>query len=329
MSELSHAPGSWSLVTFTGEESALAELAGLRPRFSGMRFVAVVPALMVAPADIAVLVDTDSRLATQLGIRDTTSWMVDGRGTVAHRWEGVPEAEAVAVYAARSPMPSGAPAWLFPVLAAAVLIVGIGAWASTRPAEVPAPPLAVAAAPAPAPTPAPAPPVEEATPGDAAGGEATADAEATPEAGPPGGAPGKKGKWTPPGRIGDWQITPKEQAAQGSLDGDVLTLKSSPDKAISACHAPVPLSGLKKVAGEWKLAGVSGKGAKLSVREIGADSKPVKDKDAWTVAARGKGTVDWKAFSTDVPVAAGATQARVCLELDAGGGSVSVRKLGL
>lgn len=329
-------PATWSIVTFTADEAALAELAGLQPRFVGLRFVAVVPSPMVAPSGVTVLVDQDGRLASSLGVDGTVTYVLDGRGTIAHSWPGVPEHEAITVYSARPPLPSGAPMWLFPVLAAAVLIVGIVAWASTRQpttvdlASIPPAP-AVTAAPAPVAEPAAGEEVaaaEAPAEGAEAGAEAEPEADAPDAAGP--AAPGGPGKRVRVAKnvIGGWQITPRDEAASlGSVSGDVFTLKASATKPTLACRDAVDLKGTLTFSADLKVDGVTGKPARLSIRELGADKRPIKDAAAHAILGRAKGTAGWKSYSVDVKPAAGAVSARVCLDLEAGKGSASVRNL--
>ncbi|GDX82317.1 hypothetical protein LBMAG42_41280 [Deltaproteobacteria bacterium] len=317
------ATGTWSIVTFTESEADLAEVAELRPQFSGMRFVAIVPHPMAAPADLAVLVDQDSRLATQLGVRTTRSFVVDGRGTVCHHWDGVPEHEAVAVYAARPPMPSGAPVWLFPVLATIVLLAGIFAWTTTH---APAAALDLASIP-------PAPVVAasaEAAPVEAAEAEApvaepAGDVEAPEAAGADAAPAGKPGKG-PRNIIGGWTVFPKAQAASIASDNaGSFTLKAVPDQMAVACRAPAPLTGKTTVSAEWNVAGVTGKAARLKYKQMDAAGKPIKDASGWTVVARGKATAGWAPATAAITPTAGAVSGVLCVEVDAGAGSVQVR----
>ena len=312
MSILLAATGTWSIVTFTDNPTDLAQLADLRPQFSGMRFVAVVPVPMDAPADLAVLVDSGSRLATQLGVRGTRSFVLDGRGTVCHQWDGVPEHEAVAVFAARPPLPSGAPAWLFPVLATIVLLAGIGAWMGTH---CPAPAVELASPP-PVVQAAPPAPVEAAV--EAAPAEAAPAAELTPAGRP------RRG---PPNLIGDWTVQPKGEAASvASDDGTTFSLSALAARGVSACRPPVPLTGPLKVSAEWNVSGVSGKAARMVFKQLDAAGKPLGGATGRAVVSRGKESGGWKAVSADVSPGAGATRGSLCIEMDAGAGNVQVRK---
>lgn len=319
------ATGTWSIVTFTDSEADLAEVAELRPQFSGMRFVAIVPHPMAAPADLAVLVDQDSRLATQLGVRTTRSFVVDGRGTVCHHWDGVPEHEAVAVYAARPPMPSGAPVWLFPVLATIVLLAGIFAWTTTH---APATALDLASIP-------PAPVLAAAQ--EAAPVEAEPEAEAPVEAAAAdAGAPEAEGEGSPnpaakPGKgprnvVAGWTVFPKAQATTIASDNaGSFTLKAVPDQMAVACRPPAPLSGKTTVSAEWNVTGVTGKAARLKYKQLDAAGKPIRDASGWTVIARGKGTAGWVPATATITPTTGAASGMFCLEVDAGAGSAQVR----
>ena len=312
MSILLAATGTWSIVTFTDNPTDLAQLADLRPQFSGMRFVAVVPVPMDAPADLAVLVDSGSRLATQLGVRGTRSFVLDGRGTVCHQWDGVPEHEAVAVFAARPPLPSGAPAWLFPVLATIVLLAGIGAWMGTH---CPAPAVELASPP-PVVQAAPPAPVEAAV--EAAPAEAAPAADLTPAGRP------RRG---PPNLIGDWTVQPKGEAASvASDDGTTFSLSALAARGVSACRPPVPLTGPLTVGAEWNVSGVSGKAAILVFKQSDATGKVVKGPAGRTVVSRGKDSLGWKAATAEVTPTAGASHGSLCVEIDAGAGKVQVRK---
>lgn len=313
-------PATWSIVTFTEDEAALAALAALQPRFARIRFVAVVPTPMIAPGEVSVLVDQDGSLARALGVTETRTFVVDGRGTVAHSWADVPEPEAVAVYSARPPLPSGAPAWLFPVLAAAVLIAGIAAWASTRPpaaadlASIPPAPV-VAAAPA-----EPVEPAAEAAPADPAedGADDAEEADASAK-------PGRKGKG-PANLIGGWQVVPRDRAAAvASLSGAELTLKATADKQVVACREPVALTGSTHFSVDWKVSGITGKPARIMIKQLGSDKKPIRDAAARALLGRAKATKGWATLEADVKPAGGAVTGRMCLELDPGEGSVTVR----
>ena len=302
-------PGTWSLVTFTSDAAAIAALGELQSRHPSFRYVAIVPIALDAPTGVAVLVDVGGRLADAVGVRTTHTFVVDGRGTISHQWHGVPEAEAVAVYAERPAMPSGAPAWLFPVLAAAVLIVGIGAWAGTRTPSTPAPPALVK-------------PIVEAT-GDVAegDGEEAAEDEAEAPAGAAGGKRGARGN-----KVGDWAIRPPKAAAESAtLDGDTLILSASADAVRSACKGPIELTGPVTVEAEWKLDGIAGGVAKLVARQADANGKVIRGPTGRSMVARGKGTGQWKAVTAEVTPADGAAKLFVCLELDKGAGSASIR----
>ncbi len=307
--------GTWSIVTFTESEADLAEVAELRPQFSGMRFVAIVPRPMATPPDLAVLVDQDSRLATQLGVRTTRSFVVDGRGTVCHHWDGVPEHEAVAVYAARPPMPSGAPVWLFPVLATIVLLAGIFAWTTTHAptaaldlASIPPAPVIAATA--------------EPTPVEGAAA-AEAPSEAAADAGDASAAKPGRG---PRNVIGGWKVIPKEQAATiASDDAGTFTLNAVPTQMAVACRPAAPLTGKTTVSAEWNVTGVTGKSARLKYRQMDASGKPIRDRSAWTVLARGNSTAGWTPATATITPAATAATGLLCIEVDAGAGTVSVR----
>ena len=206
-------------------------------------------------------------------------------------------------------MPSGAPAWLFPVLAAAVLIVGIGAWAGTRTPSTPAPPALVK-------------PIVEAT-GDVAedDGEEAAEDEAEAPAGAAGGKRGARGN-----KVGDWAIRPPKAAAESAtLDGDTLILSASADAVRSACKGPIELTGPVTVEAEWKLDGIAGGVAKLVARQADANGKVIRGPTGRSMVARGKGTGQWKAVTAEVTPADGAAKLFVCLELDKGAGSASIR----
>lgn len=302
------ATGTWSIVTFTDNAADLAQLADLRPQFSGMRFVAVVPVPMDAQSDVVVLVDCGARLATQLGVRTTRSFVVDGRGTVCHQWDGVPEHEAVAVFAARPPLPSGAPAWLFPVLATIVLLAGIGAWMSTHAP----PPVVTLASPPPAVVVAAAPAPAEAVVEEAPAAELS-----------PAGRP-RRG---PPNLIGDWTVQPKGEAASvASDDGTTFSLSALAARGVSGCRPLVPLAGPLKVSAEWNVSGVSGKAAMLVVKQSDGTGKVVKGPAGRTVVSRGKDSGGWKAVTAEVTPTAGASHGSLCIEMDAGAGKVQVRK---
>lgn len=319
-------PGTWTLVTFTDSDTAVGELAALHSRFGGIRCVAVVPAPLVAPPGVAVVVDQDGALAASLGVTGARTFILDGRGTVTHGWSGLPEAEAVAVFSARSPMPSGAPPWLFPVLAAGVLVAGIGAWAWSRAPEAPvvaAPPVAVAP-PAAAPAAEVAPPAE----GEVAAAPGGDEGAVAPDADGPGArAPGgKKG-----GRknvFGEWTVVPRPRADEiASLQGTTLVLKALADAPVTACTAPKPLAGGATVSAEWKLDGVAAKGAKFMARQVDAAGKGIKDPAARAALGRGGGTAGWAPVSATLAPVGGATDYVVCVDIVAGSGSVSVRNL--
>lgn len=330
------AAGTWSFVAYTSNPEALTALEELQGRFPTLRFMAVVPEMVTVPEGLTQLTDRGGRLASSMGIAGgaTRTYAIDGRGTVCHHWDGVPEAEAVHVFADRPAMPSGAPAWLFPVLAAAVLVAGIVTWGMTRPAPTtvdlstvpPAP--AVAAAPVAAPVPpvaatpeAAAPEAEEgALPEDALGG---AEEGTAPQGAPITPAKGKKGAAT----VDGWQILPRDAgSAHVSAADGVLRLNAMPAADLLACREPVALTALTAVAAGWKLSGVEGKpGARLTVRMLDAAGKPVKGSNV--VVGRARGTLDWTPLATKVTAAEGAVEGRICLELSKGSGTVELRKL--
>lgn len=319
-------PGSWTLVTFTDSDTVVGELAALHSRFGGIRCVAVVPAPLAAPPGVAVVVDQDGALAASLGVTASRTFILDGRGTVTHAWSGLPETEAVAVFSARSPLPSGAPAWLFPVLAAGVLVAGIGAWAWSRAPEAPV----VAAPPVAAAPPVEAAATEVAPPaaGEAAAPGADDEAAMAPEAdGPAAPAPGgKKG-----GRknvFGEWTVAPRPRAAEiASLQGNMLVLKALADGPVTACTEPKPLAGGATISAEWKLDGVAAKGAKFMARQVDSAGKGIKDPAARVALGRGGGTAGWAPVSATLAPVAGAADYVVCVDIVAGAGSVSVRNL--
>ncbi|MSQ02181.1 MAG: hypothetical protein EXR71_09865 [Myxococcales bacterium] len=305
-------PGTWSLITFTADGAAIAALGELHARHPTFRYVAIVPTAMDAPPGVALLVDVGGRLATALGVHTTYSYVVDGRGTISHQWHGVPEAEAVAVYAERPAMPSGAPPWLFPVLAALVLIAGIGAWAATRTPNTPVPPALIT----------PIADVTVSPPADAVddGEDDAGDEEAAPAAAG-GGKRRVRGN-----KVGEWAIRPPKAAAESAtLDGDTLILSASAEATRSACKGPMELTGPVTVEAEWKLDGISGGVAKLVARQADANGKVIRGPTGRSMVARGKGTGQWKAVTATVTPADGAAKLFVCLELDKGAGSASIR----
>ncbi len=306
-------PGTWSLVTFTSDAAAIAALGELQSRHPTFRYVAIVPTAIDAPTGVVVLVDVGGRLADQLAVRTTHTYVVDGRGTISHQWHGVPEAEAVAVYSERPAMPSGAPSWLFPVLAAAVLMVGIGAWATTRTPSTHAPPALIK-------------PIAEAAGAPAADVDEGGDEDGEDEAGgPPGGnGAGKRGGRG--NKVGDWVIRPPKAAAESAtLDGDTLILTASADATRSACKGPIELTGPTTVEAEWKLDGITGGVAKLVARQADANGKAIRGPTGRAMVARGKGTGQWKAVTATVTPGDGAGKLFVCLELDKGAGTASIR----
>lgn len=320
---LPHTPGAWTLVTFTDSAAHVAELAELRDRHPSFRAVAVVPVSVEAPAGVAVLVDVGGALAASLGIRGTHTWIVDGRGTCTHGWAGLPEGEAVAVFAARSPLPSGAPPWLFPVLAAAVVLGGIAAWAWTHAPQAPV------AAVLPAVT--PAAPVEAAPAPDAGEAADAMDDEEGDEAEGKVGKAGKAGKAPKGGKarenkLGGWTVAPREKARQvAKLSGADLTIEALADQTVTACHDPEPLSGATRVEAEWKLDGVAAKGARAFVRQRDAAGKPIKEPAARTVLGRGGGTAAWATIGADITPLAGAATYTYCVDLEKGTGSATLR----
>lgn len=323
MTSLPTAAGRWTLVTFTDDAATLATLADHQGRMRDIRFVAVVSEAPSESGDLIVLVDAGGHAARQFGVRPGQSVMLDGRGTLSQSWPQLPEEEALALYAGRPAMPSAVPSWLFPVLAAAVLVSGIGAWAWTHAAPsapTVAPPLA---APAPA-------AVAELPPSDPAEGQAIEEGEAGPNAPvAPGGPGGKRGKGGhAKNQVAGWVITPRDKAPSiAKAEGETLVLSALADAAVSACRAVFPLSQPTTVSAEWKLAGFSGKPARAAVRRIGADGKPLRGSDARVILGRGKGTTDWKPITAEVTATGGATQGRLCLDLDAGAGTVSIRNV--
>jgi hypothetical protein len=317
--------GVWTLAVFTDDPGVVSSLEDLVDRRPQVRAVAVVPGALPAPAAVLVLVDEGERLASALGFRNGTSVMLDARGTVTQRWSGLPEVEAVDLYARRPAYPSAVPPWLFPVLAAAVLAVFGASWIWTRQPAVPAAPAAVALS-APATTAASAPAAEV----DEAGAETPAAADVEDGAEEPSSGPGKpanKGRRAP-NQIAGWVIAPRPKAATiAREEGGGLTLAALPDERVTACRAAVPLSGPLTFSAEWKLTGFTDKPVRAAVRMLDADEKLVKGPTGRAVLGRGRGTADWKAISAEVTPPAGATQARLCLDLDPGVGSVSIRNV--
>lgn len=313
----------WTLVTFTSSEAVVGEVAALQTRVSAVRCAVVVPAALAAPPGVLVVVDQDGALAAELGAGEGASFILDARGTVTHGWGEVPEVEALQVFAARPARPSGAPPWLFPVLAAVVVVAGAGAWAWSR-----APEGGLVAAPAPVAPPAAeasvaAPSAPEAAVAPAADGEAAAAPEA-PEAGA--AQPDKKGGRRRPNEFGQWTVAPRDQAASvARLDGEVLTLQAVAGDTITACTAPRPLSGPLTVGVDWKLEGVGAKGARVLARQNDASGKAIKDPAARTALARGGGSLDWQTISATVQPLATASTVTVCAELLPGAGTLSVR----
>ncbi len=324
MSSLPNPAGRWTLVTFTDDAATLAKLADHQGRMRDIRFVAVVSEGASESGDLLVLVDSGGRVARQFGVQPGQSVMLDGQGTLSQSWPQLPEEEALALYAGRPAMPSAVPSWLFPVLAAAVLVSGIGAWAWTHAA-----PGAPTVAPPPLAAPAPAAVDEVDTPAPAEGeaieeGEAGADAPAAP--GGPGGKRGKGGHAK--NQVAGWVITPRDKAPSiAKAEGDAFVLSALPDAAVSACRVLFPLTQPTTVSAEWKLAGFTGKPVRAAVRRIGADGKPLRGPEARVILGRGKGTTDWKPITAEVTTAGGATQGRLCLDLDAGAGTVSIRNV--
>ena len=316
--------GSWTLVTFTDDPALLATLADLHGRTPNVRLVAVVSAPVAEVGDLVVLIDEGARLARQFGVSRPHSLMLDGRGTVIQTWSSFPEAEVLSLYGSRPALPSAVPPWLFPVLAAVVLVAALGAWAYTRAPAAALPPAPQALA-APAVGPAASPP-EAIAPLEAVVGEAPLAENAPP------GLEGKRGKGGKgkggAAMVAGWGIAPRDQVAAVAFDeGGTLKLVALPGEEVTACRPPMPLKAPVTVSAEWKLVGFTGKPVRAAVRLSDAAGKPVKGPTGRVVVARGKGSADWMAISAEVKPVPGATQGRLCLDLDPGVGTVSIRKV--
>jgi hypothetical protein len=327
MAELVEVKGNWTLLTFTDDPSVLAALADLHGRTGNVRLVAILPAPMQGGGDLLTLVDEAGRLARELGVSGHLSVMLDGRGTVTQSWNRLPEAEALSLYDSRPALPSSVPPWLFPVLAAAVLIAGAAAWAwSQRPptgAPLSAPTMA-ASAPA---TPLEVPSAAEEDEGDGEEAEAdgvqAADGTTTPG---PGAKQRKAGRAS--NQVLGWAITPRDKAATIAVDdAGALRLSALPDARVSACRALTPLAGAVAVSAEWKLTGFTDKPVRVMMRMNDSAGKPLKGATARALVGRGKGTADWKPVAATITASPGATQGRLCLDLDAGPGQVWIRNV--
>ena len=317
--------GRWTLVVFTDDADQLETMEDWSGRFRSIRFVA----MRTAPAEAAPsgleLVDRGGRLAADLGVVSGQAVMIDARGTVTQTWARPPEEEALSLYAGRPATPSAVPAWLFPLLAAVVILAGVGAWAATRAPATPVPSAAVAAPPPAAPTALPVaePPSEV---------EVTDEVEPTVDVGsevvPAAGRGPRKGGRAAKAQPGGWALTPRKQAAQiGSFEGGTLTITGLPDSPVSACRAAFPITGPITVSAEWTYEGFSKSPVRALLRRIDANGDAIRGPDGRVVLARGRGSSDWTTFSAQVSPTDAAPQGRICLEVDAGGGKLSIRNL--
>lgn len=317
--------GRWTLFVFTDDADRLATMEDWSGRFRTIRFVAVRSASVDAAPSAFELVDSGGRLAADLGVVSGQSVMVDARGTVTQTWSRLPEEEALSLYAGRPATPSAVPAWLFPVLAALVILAGVGAWAATRAPASPAPSVAVAVAPpaAPAAPPAAEPPAEV-----EAADDVEPPVEVGTEAGPGAGRGPRKGGRAAKAQPGGWALTPRKKADQiGSFEGGTLTVTGLPDSPVSACRAAFPITGPITVSAEWTYEGFSKTPVRALLRRIDAKGDAIRGPDGRVVLARGRGSSDWTTFSAQVSPSDAAPQGRICLEVDAGGGKLSIRNL--